>query len=67
MPTPNTEKSKRTENKDSATEITLTFEGDKVTGVWYHPELESLLCKLCGKRCKELGKPVCVNINPWCG
>lgn len=56
--------------------ITLTFEGDRVKGVWYHPKLGPVLCSLCEKEptCKEKdAKPGdgtvrrCLNANPYCG
>jgi hypothetical protein len=54
---------KPTETK-SESDIELIFDGDRVISSWYHPELESVLCALCGKNCTD-GK--CVNINPYCG
>jgi hypothetical protein len=48
-------------------ELDLTFEGNKISGVWYHPDLADFVCAICGKQCKELGKPICVNVNPFCG
>ena len=48
-------------------ELDLTFEGKTVSGVWYHPDLADFVCAVCGERCKELNKPICVNVNPYCG
>jgi hypothetical protein len=50
------------------TEVALTFEeGLSVSSTWFHPELSPVVCALCGKHCKEEGKPLCVNANPYCG
>ena len=70
MPSSMEKKSRTSRDSDTepiVTEVTLTFDGDKVTGIWYHPEIESVICALCGKGCKEKGLPICVNVNPWCG
>lgn len=45
------------------TEVVLTFEDASVT-TECTPELCPLLCTLCGKRCQELGKPLCREANP---
>jgi hypothetical protein len=49
------------------TEVALTFEGLSVSSDWFHPELSSMVCALCGKKCIEKGKTMCVNANPFCG
>jgi hypothetical protein len=48
-------------------ELTLTFEGNRVTSSWYNPVCGDVICRICGKNCKALGKPLCVNVNPYCG
>lgn len=67
----NTTSPNKLTNPDSATDATLeldlTFEGKTISGVWYHPDLADFVCSVCGKRCKELNKPICVNVNPYCG
>ena len=45
--------------------IEMTFDGDKVEGVWYDQKIAPVLCALCGKGCKE--QSLCYNVNPWCG
>ena len=49
------------------TEVALTFDGQSVTTDWFHPGLTPISCALCGKKCQEKGKPLCVNANPFCG
>ena len=49
--------------QSSELEISLTFDGDKVIGAWYHPDLAPILCALCGKECKVK----CTAVNPYCG
>jgi hypothetical protein len=49
------------------TEVTLSFEGRSITTDWFHPDLEPVMCAICGKQCKEKGKPLCVVANPFCG
>lgn len=44
--------------------VTLTFDGDRVSGIWFRPELSDLICKLCGKGPCEVK---CVQANPYCG
>lgn len=39
----------------------------KMSTSWYYPEAKAFVCKMCGKRCKELGKPMCYRVNPYCG
>ena len=46
-------------------EVALTFKGNRVTGVWYDPKLQGVLCALCGKGCVD--KSRCYNANPYCG
>jgi hypothetical protein len=47
---------------------TLVFGPDgKITSNWVVPEAIPILCSICGKRCKELRKPLCTNANPYCG
>lgn len=52
---------------DSTTEIELVFDGQTVKGVWYHPRLMPIICKLCGKECSAEQRMYCTNTNPWCG
>lgn len=54
------------ENGDPS-EMTLTFDGDRITGSWMVPEMAPAICAICGKRCLERGLPLCVNANPFCG
>jgi hypothetical protein len=55
----------RTDSELQAEEsVTLTFDGDKVSGIWFRPELSDLICKLCGKGPCDIK---CVNANPYCG
>jgi hypothetical protein len=48
---------------DKSTEVVFTFEDASVT-TECSPETCAILCTLCGKRCQELGKPVCREANP---
>lgn len=56
-------------------EMTFVFEESgsieepkaKMSTSWYYPEAKAFVCKMCGKRCKELGKPMCYRVNPYCG
>jgi hypothetical protein len=49
-------------------EQTFTFNSDgSITSPWIQPEMVDVFCAICGKRCKELRKPLCVNANPYCG
>lgn len=52
---------------ETKTTIELVFDGKEVKGVWYHPKLAPLLCRLCGKGCDGITKPYCMNVNPYCG
>jgi hypothetical protein len=38
-----------------------------MTSDWVQPEMIPVICATCGKRCKELRKPLCRNANPYCG
>jgi phage FluMu gp28-like protein len=48
---------------DKFTEVVLTFEDSSVS-TECTPELCPILCAMCGKRCQELGKPLCREANP---
>lgn len=56
---------KKSVKTSSTTEIELTFDGNKVSGVWYHPDLEPVICALCKKNSTCTQK--CYRINPYCG
>lgn len=57
-------KTKPNENKPELN-IDLIFDGNKVFGAWYHPELAKLFCALC--KDEEKCKIPCINVNPYCG
>ena len=59
-------KSKTESSTNAKTEITLTFEGNRVIGAWYHEGLAPILCALCKEKCGP-GKMKCANVNPYCG
>lgn len=59
----NKQKNTKTDS-NTKTEITLTFDGNRVSGVWYHPGIAPILCALCKENC---GKLKCHNVNPYCG
>ena len=59
-------KSKKKNPTDSNSKvIEMTFDGDRVQGVWYDQRIAPVLCALCGKDCTD--KSLCYNVNPWCG
>ena len=53
--------------KGPKTPVELVFDGDDVSGSWYHPAMAKTVCALCGKDCREKGLSPCVNVNPLCG
>lgn len=61
MPKKNKQSSSETR---SGTEVELVFDGDDISGAWYHPKLAKVFCALCEKDCKGI---LCVNTNPYCG
>ena len=69
MSTPRTKTGNLSSIPTSVSERTqkLTFDGDQITSDWFQPEMAKVMCEICGKRCKELHKPLCVNANPYCG
>lgn len=56
---------KKTTPISSGLEIELVFDGDTVSGVWYHPDIAPVLCALCGENCMD--KSLCSSTNPYCG
>lgn len=62
-----TQSRNRSTKKSSAPkEVELIFDGLHVTGSWYDPKLQPIVCTLCGKGCPK-DKPACYNANPYCG